>query len=292
MNEVTGTCALCKKENVILEESHIIPKFVARRIKKRSITGFIRNLFEPNKVMQDSEKEYLLCGDCEDRFGVYETIFANTIFHPYKDAKISSFDYDRWLNYFIASVSWRILYLDIRDFEKDNDLKPGQLDYLKDCEIVLRKFLLGEIDNLKYENHIFFFDDIKEASHEISQESPHTFFRHSTFGYTLISHDYDGFYVMSNLSGIILITILKKSSIEEWDNTLVCDGKDTFAIKNQIVKSPSLSDLLNYMKECNLNKSNISEKQQAQILERVKRNRSKLQQSEYLKNYIKDKEIE
>lgn len=292
MSEVKGTCALCKKENVILEESHIIPKFVVRRIKKKSITGFIRNLFNPNSVMQDSEKEYLLCGECEDRFSVAETLFANTVFHPFKDKKISTFDYDVWLNYFIASVSWRILYLDIRDFEKDNDLEPGKLDYLKECEVVLRKFLLNEISSLKFENHIFFFDDIKEASAEIAQESPHTFFRHSTFGYTLISHDYDSFYVMSNLSGIILITILKKASIEEWSNTQILNGKNTFTIKNQIVKSSSLSDLLNYMKECNQNKSKISEKQQTQILERVKRNNDKLQHSEYLENHIKDKGIE
>ncbi|AEY65609.1 hypothetical protein [Clostridium sp. BNL1100] len=109
MSEIKGICALCKKENVFLEESHIIQKFVTRRIKKKSVTGFIRNLFEPNKVIQDSEKEYLLCSKCEGRFGIAETLFANEVFHPFKDNKIYLFDYDTWLNYFIYSVSWRTI---------------------------------------------------------------------------------------------------------------------------------------------------------------------------------------
>lgn len=291
MSEFKGTCALCKKENVILKESHIIPKFVARRIKKKSITGFMRNLFEPNKVMQDSEKEYLLCSECEERFNVAETLFASEVFHPFRDSKISLFIYDKWMNYFIYSISWRILYLDIRDFDKDNDLKQGQLDYLKKCEKTLRRFLLKETNSLNFENHIVFFDDIKEASVEIAQESPHTFFKHSTFGYTLISHD-DGFYVMSNLSGIILITILKKSSLEEWSNTLVLNNKNTFTTKNQIIKSPSFGALFNYMRECNRSEGKLSDKQQVQILERVKRNKGKLQYSEFLDDCIKDKSLE
>lgn len=57
-------CALCR-ENKELELSHIVPKFVIRYLKKTS-TGAIRNMENPNKIAQDGEKHYLLCGDCED----------------------------------------------------------------------------------------------------------------------------------------------------------------------------------------------------------------------------------
>ena len=139
-----GTCALCKKENTILEESHIIPKFVFRRIIKKSPTGFMRNPLNPNERLQDGDKQYLLCGDCEDLFNVSETLFANKVFHLYKAGNLKEFKYEKWLNFFISSVSWRTLYLDILDYKSKNSIPKKSLDVLNQSEEILRDYLLEE----------------------------------------------------------------------------------------------------------------------------------------------------
>ncbi len=59
---------------------------------------------------------YMLCGNCEDLFSEKETWFANKVFHPYLKKEKTIFEYDKNLAYFITSVNWRSLYLDILDF--------------------------------------------------------------------------------------------------------------------------------------------------------------------------------
>lgn len=75
---VTGTCALCERPNVVLKQSHIIPKLVYRRIKKFADSRF-RNYFDPRIIFQDGEKKYMLCGDCEEFFSGYETKFCGRL---------------------------------------------------------------------------------------------------------------------------------------------------------------------------------------------------------------------
>ena len=58
-----GICKLCGK-NDDLRESHFIPKFVGKWIKKTSVTGYIREKNEVQKRAQDIAKEHWLCGDC------------------------------------------------------------------------------------------------------------------------------------------------------------------------------------------------------------------------------------
>ena len=97
-------CALCGNE-AELELSHTVPKMAVRTLKKTAI-GNIRSTENPNKTIQDSEKLYMLCGDCEDLFSEKETWFASKIFHPYLKKEKTIFDYDENLAYFITSVSW------------------------------------------------------------------------------------------------------------------------------------------------------------------------------------------
>ena len=104
-------CALCGEEKEI-KLSHIIPKFVGKNLKKTS-AGAIRSTENPNQVVQDTEKHYLMCADCEERFSANETWFANNIYYPYLRRKKNNFDYDERLHYFLISLSWRSLYLDI-----------------------------------------------------------------------------------------------------------------------------------------------------------------------------------
>ena len=53
-------CRLCKKR-IMLEESHIIPKFIAKWLKKTSATDYLRFMDTPNIRRQDLVKIKLLC---------------------------------------------------------------------------------------------------------------------------------------------------------------------------------------------------------------------------------------
>lgn len=157
-----GQCALCR-ENKELQLSHIVPHFVGRKLIKTS-PGNIRVTKEPNKVAQDIEKHFLLCHDCEELFSSKERWFANTIFNPYQDHKKSVFNYDENLTYFIISLSWRSLYLDLAEFSCDKEFNKDILMILFRAEQTMRDYLLGkrqDIDTI--ENHFFFLDRIKSA---------------------------------------------------------------------------------------------------------------------------------
>ncbi|WP_196602305.1 hypothetical protein, partial [Pectinatus frisingensis] len=120
-----GKCALCR-QNKELQLSHIVPHFVGRKLKKTAL-GNIRVTNEPNKVVQDIEKHFMLCHDCEEAFSVRESWFANQIFNPYQDKTKIEFDYDENLTRFIVSLSWRSLYLDLDEFSADPDFNQDIL---------------------------------------------------------------------------------------------------------------------------------------------------------------------
>jgi hypothetical protein len=291
--EKIGTCALCNNENCILELSHIIPKFVFRRIVKKSVTGFMRNPFNPDERIQDGDKRYLLCGNCEDLFNVSETLFANKVFHLYKAGILKEFQYEEWLNLFISSVNWRNLYLDILAFKENKSISKERLDILIKSEEILRDYLLGKRNDISdIENHIFFFDDIKSTSDDkIVNDEPHSFFRHSSFGYTLICNDYNGYYVISNISGILICTILKKATIEEWENTYVKIDSGIFKVQNQKIKSPVMGDIMEYMHESRSAQKKISKEQSDKIVNAIKKDPKKFINSEIYKNRLLDKNI-
>ena len=77
---MNGLCKLCEKD-ADLQLSHIIPKFVFAWLKE-TVPGGIRSNRVPNRRIQDGEKDYLLCRDCEQIFSVWEKQFCEHIFIP------------------------------------------------------------------------------------------------------------------------------------------------------------------------------------------------------------------
>lgn len=108
-----GTCALCKRENIALMQSHIIPKLVYSRVKTYQNSRF-RNYFNFNELFQDGEKKPMLCHDCEEFFSKYEVGFTNKFLDKYLKATDQTLPpiYDGIQNY-IITVAWRILYDDL-----------------------------------------------------------------------------------------------------------------------------------------------------------------------------------
>lgn len=102
-----GECAFCGLR-ARLHESHVLPAFVYRWLKRGSGTGHIRNTDNPNRRVQDGLKLPWLCSDCERKFSRYETAFATKLFHDWGGGR-KQIHYSDWLLKFCVSVSWRVL---------------------------------------------------------------------------------------------------------------------------------------------------------------------------------------
>jgi hypothetical protein len=152
------TCALCRNERN-LELSHIVPRFVAKRLKADSPNPFMRNSQEPNLRVQDAPKKRLLCRQCEERFSRVEDIFARELFTPTMDGVvIDDLVVTRDHREFSASLLWRALVLTL-----ERKGQPDVTDYddedwiaMERQEAALRAFLLGQADHpAGLEYHLF-----------------------------------------------------------------------------------------------------------------------------------------
>lgn len=281
-------CALCG-EIKPLEMSHVIPKMAVRRLKRTSI-GAIRNTANINAIIQDSEKQYLLCGDCEDLFSECETYFANTVFNPYLNRIKTEFIYDERLFYFLTSVSWRCLYLDLIDFVENNLLNNNALEKLIESEHIMREYLLHKRDNIEFiENHIFFFDDIREIVSEKFDYSlqPHTTFHCGITGYSVCT-DTRTYYTIINMLGVIIITFYNMGEGEEWENTKIINGNGVIKAENQHIRSVVGSELLKIMERVKKAGDELSDLQKEKIKSKLLSSKDKLSLSAIYNELKKD----
>lgn len=261
-----GQCALCR-QNKELQLSHIVPHFVGRRLIKTA-PGNIRITNEPNKVAQDIEKHFLLCHDCEELFSVKERWFANTIFNPYQDHNKTIFDYDENLTYFIISLSWRSLYLDLEEYACDPKINQDILMILFRAEQTMRDYLLGKrLDIDTIENHIFFFDRIQSAQNLDASQHPSIAMHRSISSYTA----YNGktSFTVSNLMGILVVTFYSMDTNERWSNTKIEVGSGTIEAKKQEMVSVVGQEIQYWMNQAEEAQKNLSETQRKKIQERI-----------------------
>lgn len=272
-------CALCGVE-ANLKKSHIIPKFIGRHLKDTSI-GNIRSAENPNLIVQDLEKHHMLCHDCEEIFSVSERWFANNIFYPRLRNGKSNFDYNEHLHYFISSLSWRSLYLDIINFVKGDEISIDALECLIKSERILNDYLnkrrrdIGDI-----EHHIFFFDVIKEVGGQKAADflkNPHVTVNRSVTSYTHCNGN--TYFTISNLMGIVIVTFYKKSNRELWINTKVENGADNICAENQKMESVVGNEFLHWMNLAEEQMCNLSEVQKEKIMQRI------MQVGENIKKY-------
>lgn len=139
-------CKLCHKEKE-LQESHIIPKFVYKWMKQTG-TGRIRQGLNINKPLQDGIKDYLLCKDCEQKFGKRENWFKKNIFSSFIKGNQTTFKSSDNLEYFAVSLLWRVLI-----YFKDDGNSYKFKDKLDEAEQEWRKYLY-ENESLKKYNSI------------------------------------------------------------------------------------------------------------------------------------------
>lgn len=142
----------------------MLPAFVFRWMKESSATGFLRFGREPNRRVQDGEKRYWLCRDCETLLCQWETPFATQVFHPLIADGGQRIWYGDWMLKYCVSVSWRVLSMYVED---------GQLDHFGDRQrlsvaLALKKwsaFLLGDEPHPgAYEQHFLPLDSVESFS--------------------------------------------------------------------------------------------------------------------------------
>lgn len=285
-------CALCGVETN-LELSHIVPKMVMRTLKKTA-AGNIRNSENPNIPAQDSEKHYMLCGHCEDLFSEKETYFANALFHPYIKKEKIKFDYDSRLFYFLTSLSWRSLYLDLLDFTENHVVGIDALECLISCEKIMKDYLLKNQNNIKtIEHHLFFFDEIREITGNIEMAGlrPHVTFHRGITSYTFCFED-DGTYgTITNMMGIVLITLYKKGNREKWERTEVLNGIGSIEAKDQHITSVVGNEFTNILKIAQSASDSISEKQIEKIVDNLKNKADKIKDYPVFQDWKSDCEL-
>ena len=285
-------CALCGAE-ADLELSHIVPKMVMRTLKKTA-AGNIRNSENPNIPAQDSEKHYMLCGNCEDLFSEKETYFANTLFHPYIKKEKTKFDYDGRLFYFLTSLSWRSLYLDLIDFTENYVVGIDALEHLISCEKIMRDYLCsGRGDIGAIEHHIFFFDEIREitGNTEMAELRPHVTFHRGINSYTFCFED-DGTYgTITNMMGIVVITLYQKGCKEKWERTQILNGISNIEAKDQHITSVVGNEFTNILKTAQAASDSMSEKQKEKIVASLKVKDDKIKNYPIFRDWLSDRDL-
>lgn len=247
-------------------------------------------------VVQDSEKHYILCGQCEDLFSENETYFANQLFHSYlKKVKIV-FDYDERLFYFLTSVSWRSLYLDLLDFVESNVVGIDTLENLIRSEKIMREYLLHQRNDIgTIENHIFFFDDIREiesgGNWNIENLRPHVSFHRGLISYTFCYESEETYGTITNMMGIVILTFYRLGKDERWENTKVVNGIGRIEARNQRIASVAGNEFHHIMQVAQKASVSMSEAQENKIAERLKKVGATIKDSPVYKDWVNDAKL-
>ena len=234
----------------------------------------------------------MLCGECEDLLSTYEKQFADCLFLPYMKDGMKQFSYKKWLYYFITSVSWRHLYLDLLDFVENHVVGIEALENLISSEKIMRDFLLEKRDNIgNIENHVLFFEDIKEISEQLKELQPHVSIHRSVCGYTVANEKNKTYFTVTNMMGIFLFTLYNKGKDEFWENTQIINGIGTIKAENQIIESVCGHEITELMYSLEKGKKLLSKKQQNKINEKVTKIGMKIKEYPIFEDFKKDREL-
>lgn len=231
MKKNIGTCGLCKKEKVELQDSHIIPKLAYKRVKAYSTSRF-RNYYDINTIYQDGEKKPLLCSDCELFFSKYETHFANKYFDKFLQSKSKLPKSHSEMDTYLFSVSWRILYDDLyilNSFDGEysrtifEDFEKKLFSYLEELRLGNTPAYPHYIKNYIFSiRHFGFSNEINEL------------LKPSLFGYSFNSSDHSKYIVFSHYAGLVTATVYRPENVMVLDKKLRAYFIDKFT--SRIVK--------------------------------------------------------
>lgn len=97
------TCAYCGT-NPPIENSHVVPAFIVRYLKKNSPEKFIMNSWAL-RTIQDALKGPYLCGTCDNvTFSAWESHFKRAVFDPVLDGKAAAWSDEASIRFVLAVV--------------------------------------------------------------------------------------------------------------------------------------------------------------------------------------------
>ncbi len=281
-------CRLCNA-NEAIENSHVIPRFVFRSIKSDSPTGFLRSRRTPNRREQDGDKQPLLCQDCEGKFSVAENEFARNIFIPFHEKDQDQFSYGPWLHYFLTSLAWRTLVLDLPDFDADRTIMPSLLKPFRVALRTMQAYLCGatHLGGL-IRHHAIVWTGGDECTPQLAAVGPNVLIRRSTIGYALIEKRTGYAAVIHNMAGFITALNVKGNPRDTWLNTKI-DPRSGRITQPQKVTSWIMHELLEALMEGQEAISEgMSETQRKKILDGVTSNVA----AESLRHAIRDAQLQ
>ena len=198
--------------------------------------------------------------------------------------------------FFLTSVSWRSLYLDLLDFVENNIVGIDALECLIDSERIMREYLLHQrCDIEKIENHIFFFDEISEISRkgdmDISKLRPHATFHRGIASYSFC-YEKDGTYgTITNMMGVVILTFYRLGEKEKWENTKIINGNGNIQAKDQFITSVVGNEFTHIMKTAEAASDSMSQVQQEKIMERLKKAGELVKDSQVYQDWMSDERI-
>jgi hypothetical protein len=152
-------CALCLRLKT-LQQSHIVPAFAVRYLKRTSATGYLRGAIEPHLRRQDLDTLPLLCHDCEELVSASERQFSLSAFPLIQGDDFRELEYGPWLLKFAVSLNWRALVAARDDVLRDF---PQFARVLEKTLEQWRLFLIGNHSTPGTEHHLFVFAGVPES---------------------------------------------------------------------------------------------------------------------------------
>ncbi len=266
-------CRLCARRPAI-ENSHVTSAFVFRAIKSDSPTGFFRNPNNPNRRLQDGDKLRLLCTDCEQRFGRAESDFASNIFSSFHKIDRDELSYGPWLHYFMTSLAWRTLILDLPGLKSDMASPRTAVAELAAAAETMRQYLLGA-SNLAgcIQNHAVVWTKGHSGSGQLAAVGPNVMIRRSVFGYSILDREHGYSATLHNLAGFMCFLIVKGNPRDIWNGTMVSPLGGEIK-QPQHVSSWLIGEVLRYIVESAHKQAAMSEVQQQKVREAMRKNTS------------------
>lgn len=157
-------CALCG-EIKDLQQSHIIPALVYRRVRSHKNSKF-RSIDNFGKEMQDGEKHTMLCHECEELFSIHETWFAKNVLDPFLNKGIFTFVDKTKFDSYVISVAWRVLWDDL--YRLDSFVGMAFRKEFQEFELRLKNYILGRSNKKCFSNHVFSLHDLISCSKSLS----------------------------------------------------------------------------------------------------------------------------
>lgn len=239
-----------------------------------------------NKRIQDGAKPYLLCLDCEQRFGTWENIFSQKIFMPLHQGEAIK-QYGSWMLKFSASISWRVLvyFKQLRDL---NHISENLLEPLDKALEIWREFLLDKRPHPDgCEQHILPFWGLVVDNND--PEMPSNFNRYisRTIDIDVCCNGTFAF-VYAKMCRILLIGFIEMDHKERW-----CDTKihvTNGVLKRKHYKLPMIIRNFLYYKARQLQEVNnkISDRQWEKIDKDYRKYSKKYPESEMSKAITQD----